>query len=128
MDVVINRDGFDALSSDYIDVPNIASPWSASFNFDGSFYIGSEFNGMEGFDIGDVVNQGVVGSWNGEKRRDLVGRMGSGEIKTLQHYKLRGINDLLLKVRKLGKFTKEEVDEFYNGFDTGKARNNVNFV
>ena len=49
----------------------IATPWSASFDYDGRFYITSEHNGAPGFDIGDVRQQTVreMVDWFGGKTR-----------------------------------------------------------
>jgi len=128
MRVLINRKGFESLSQPYQNTPNIANPWSASFDYDGRFYITSEHNGMEGFCIGDIKHTSLKDIWEGNTRKELMRKMDSGEIKTLQNFKLKTLNDLLFMIRGLGVFSKEEVKEFYKNINLNNIPLHVNFI
>ncbi|MBN1376807.1 radical SAM protein [Candidatus Woesearchaeota archaeon] len=128
MRVLINKEGFNNLSLPYQNIPNISHPWSASFDYDGRMYITSEHNGMEGFCIGDIKNTSLKDVWYGNKRKELMMKMDSGEIKTPPYFKLKSLNNLLLNIRDLGIFSEKEANEFYKSIDIDNKPPHVNFI
>jgi MoaA/NifB/PqqE/SkfB family radical SAM enzyme len=128
MAVLINEEGFKQLSQPYKNIPNIANPWSTSFDYDGRVYITSERNGMKGFSIGDIKLATLKEIWNGSRRKELIRKMEYGKIKALQNYKLKSLNGLLREIKNLGAFSKKEIKEFYENIDLNNKPPHVNFV
>jgi len=128
MNIQIKREAFEYLADDYQDIPNIATPWCTSFDYDGRVYITSEHNGMEGFCIGDVKTASIGEIWEGKVRKELMKKMKSGQIKTPSYFKLKTLNDLLLKVRALGVFSRQEVVEFYKGVNLENMPSQFDFI
>ncbi|OGD57348.1 hypothetical protein A2V71_00835 [Candidatus Berkelbacteria bacterium RBG_13_40_8] len=129
MDVLVNRAGFEHLVKPYTNTPNIANSWSASFDYDGLFYITSEHNGMQGFSMGDVRKESPGAIWQGETRGKLMADMASGKIKTLPYFKLKTLNDMLLRIRtELGVLTSDEVTQLYQLFPLESVPEYVNFI
>lgn len=113
VNVLVNHDGFRTLSSPATCKPNIATPWSISFDYDGEMYISCERNGMRGFNVGSVKHASVREIWCGGRRTQLRAEMASGKIQPAPYYKLKLLNDLLWEIRDLGVFRETEVEEVY---------------
>lgn len=140
MDVLINAAAFNELAEDNPNTGNIASSWSASFDYDGGFYISSEHNGMDGFCIGHVTEGTSVGDvWGGTERTKIReeierGEKGKPDRRTLHSFKLKSLNDLLMHIRKeiMGDegFSDEEVREFYSHLDEDgfEVPGHINFI
>lgn len=120
--IVLNKDGFLTLSKKYVPSQNIAASWSISFNFDGKVYFTSEHNGVEKYCLGDISKATMAEIWYGEKRKYLL-----NNINTLPNFKLKTLNDLLLKIRSLGKFSEEEVGEIMKVIKKNKDSNVHNY-
>jgi MoaA/NifB/PqqE/SkfB family radical SAM enzyme len=128
MKVLFNKEGFKHLTTPNNSQPNVANPWSASFDYDGRLYITSEHNGMVGFSMGSVQDQTVREIWYGEKRKKLMKSMENGSIPSLHYYKLLTLNELLLKIRKLGTFSDKEVESVLLKMREITSPKHVNFI
>lgn len=128
MRILVNSVGFQHLSKAIENVPNIATPWSASFNYDGRFYITSEHNGSPGFDMGDINRCSVREIWYGTGRKELLSRMELASIETPPSFKLKTLNDTLLRIGDLGTFTPKEVEIFYDKIDLSQLPEHVNIL
>lgn len=104
--IILNNDGFIALTKKHILKKNIAASWSISFNYDGRVYFTSEHNGVDAYCIGDITKNTMMDIWYGKKRKYLLNR-----IYTLPNFKLKTLNDLLLKINSLGKCSAAEAGD-----------------
>lgn len=106
--IIVGHDGFTTLSQPFEPEQNIAATWSASFDFDGSLYVSSEHNGSPGYDAGNINERDLLSIWLSEERKSL-----TRNLMALPYFKLKTLNDTLLRIRELGAFTPEEVRLFY---------------
>ncbi|MEI7810548.1 MAG: radical SAM protein [bacterium] len=123
VELIFNEEGFRSLSKPYKEEKNIAASWSVSFNYDGKLYFTSEHNGMESYYIGDIMKTSLVEIWKGKHRMNLL-----NSATTLPNFKLKSLNELLFEIKKLGKFSRNEISEFYKKYKGDKESVHNNFI
>ena len=122
MQILFNKGGFIDLSKQFVKEDNVAAPWSVSIDYDGQLYPTSEHNGAPGFSLGDLSITHISQLWETKYKTELFSK-----LKTIPYFKLKTLNDLLLKIKKIGVFSKEEVAHFYARGDLSHQPSHVNF-
>lgn len=123
MQLIVGKDGFRTLSLPFETSANVAAPWSVSFDYDGGLYVSSEHNGSQGYSAGNINSVELQKIWDSQLRKEL-----TGKLQTLPYFKLKTLNDMLLAVKKLGRFSSGEVQTFYDKTANVKPPTHVNFI